>query len=78
MNETYAEEPDESYFLRRATMSLQWSWAPRRCFVSKKWLFFCLAYRATRIITGPGESVIEDRWYSKPEGIMQLIKVNTR
>ena len=78
MEESYSEEPDESYFLRRATIDLQWSWLPRRCYVSKKWLFFCLAYRATRIITRPGEPVIKDRWYSKPEGIMQLIKVNSQ
>ena len=71
-------EPDESYFMRRASMQLLWSFWPRRCYVSKKWLCFCLAYRARRIITGPGEPVIQDRWYSQAEGLMQLIKVNSQ
>jgi hypothetical protein len=70
-------EPDEGYFMRRANMQLLWSIWPRRCYASKKWLCFCLAYRARRIITGPGEPVIEDRWFGQVEGLMQLIKVNS-
>ena len=66
----------EDRFWEYANMELLWSFAPRRCTASGKWLFFCLAYRARRIITGPGEPVVEDYWYSKGEGLIQMLKGN--
>ena len=68
----------ERFFWRYAHMELKWCILPRRCFSSNKLMFFCLAYRARRIITGPGEPVYEDRWYSKVNGLLQLIKVNSQ
>ena len=67
----------EAFFWRHARMELKWCILPRRCFSSNKLMCFCLAYRARRIITGPGEPVYEDRWYSQAEGLVQLIKVNS-
>lgn len=60
--------------LLRSTVRLRWSIWPRSCAVSKRLLWFCLAYRARRIITGPGEPVVEDRWYSKEEFLILKLK----
>ena len=49
---------------------------PRRCYTTGQWLFMETAMRGRRIITGPGEPVIEDRWYNKHEAIIKMLKGN--
>ena len=67
-----AIENDE--FLERATIELKWSWWPRRCALTNEWLCFDLAYKATRVWTGPGEPVIEQRWYDRYEFLFFRLK----
>ena len=56
--------------------SFQYAWClwPRRCYISNKWIFLEIAIRGRQVITGPGEPVIEDRWYNKHEGLLKLMK----
>lgn len=60
--------------LSRSHVKLCWSLWPRSCSESKRLLWFTKAYRARRIITGPGEPVIEDRWYGQPEFLILQLK----
>lgn len=61
-------------FNDRATFELMFCALPRRCYVTKRWLFMTIAMRGRRIITGPGEPVIEDRWYHRHEHLIMLLK----
>lgn len=60
------------YFWDRANVELKFSFWPRKCYESKKRIFGP-AYRARRIITGPGEPVVEDRWLAKDEYLWGLL-----
>jgi hypothetical protein len=44
---------------------LKFAWSPQTCDISGKRLWLKKAYRMTRIITGPGESIFEYRWHDK-------------
>lgn len=68
------DEISENDFLDRAEIKLMWSWLPRRCAITGEWLCFDLCYRARRIYTGPGEPVVEDRWYEKHNFLMLRLK----
>lgn len=61
-------------FYDRATWELKRPLWPRRCAITDKFLWFKSSYRGRRIITGPGEPVIEDRWHSKNDHIIWLLK----
>ena len=54
--------------------NLKFAWLPERCNLTGKRLWFVKAYRLTRIITGPGESIFEYRWHDKNTHIMWLLK----
>lgn len=69
-----SDEASYDPFWYRATAELKVSYFPRKCYFSKKLLFMTQAYKLTRIITGPGEPVVEDRWLSKEEFIVQKLK----
>lgn len=66
--------PTDRDHLSRSTVELKRTWLPRSCYVSKRLLWFCQAYRARRIITGPGTPVIEDRWYDPDEFLILKLK----
>lgn len=57
----------------RATFDYKTSFIPRRCYKTKRWLWG-LAVRGRRIITGPGDPIIEDRWYHRHEAIIMMLK----
>ena len=66
---------NNDYFWERALLrDLRFVWWPKHCYVSGKLIWLSFAYRFRRIITGPGEPVIEDRWITKVEGIIKLLK----
>ena len=44
---------------------LKFAWLPQICDISGKRIWLKYAYRMTRIITGPGESIFEHRWHDK-------------
>ena len=66
--------PNDVDHVSRSTVELTRSWWPRSCYRSKRLLWFCWAYRARRIITGPGEPVVEDRWYDTDEFLILKLK----
>jgi hypothetical protein len=69
------QSENQSYdpFMDRAEFSYAFSIWPRRCYNTRRWVWGT-GLRGRRIITGPGESVIEDRWYHIHEGLIMLIK----
>lgn len=74
MPETVGKWPSDAEFVEEAQVTWQFSFLPRRCSVTGQSLWMTHAYRARRMWTGPGESVIEDRWYSATEYIILRLK----
>ena len=70
----YSDEV-QSYdpFGDRAVFEYRYSLIPRRCYTTNR-VVWGLAMRARRIITGPGDPVIEDRWYHRDEAILKMLK----
>lgn len=68
------DEYEDERFLKRAVTNLKWCLWPRRCHVTKKWLWFTLAYHAQYIINGPGDPAIWTRWYSSEEMLILKLK----
>jgi hypothetical protein len=60
-------------FSDRAVFAYKYSLLPRRCYNTKR-LVWGTAVRGRRVITGPGEPVIEDRWYHRHEAIIMMLK----
>ena len=69
-----SDEVNYDPFWQRATAELKTCYFPHKCYFSKKVLFLTRAYKVTRVITGPGEPIVEDRWLSKEEFIVQKLK----
>lgn len=44
---------------------LKFAWLPKTCYLTGNRIWLKKAYRMTRIITGPGESILEYRWHDK-------------
>ena len=61
-------------FLERADVDLKWCLWPRSCAETGKLLWFTLAYRATRVWTGPGDPIFEHRWYDRNEFVILRLK----
>lgn len=66
-------DPD-AWFNEYAQFEYKYCVWPRRCYNTKRWLFLTTAMRGRRIITGPGEPIVEDRWYDSNEGLIMMIK----
>lgn len=62
------------YFWDRAVPEYKFCVWPRWCHESSELLWFESAYRFRRIITGPGEPVIEDRWVGKREFMTNALR----
>ena len=63
----------DRYFMDRATFQYRTSWIPRRCYSTQRWIWG-RAVRGRQIITGPGDPVIEDRWYHPQEATIMMLK----
>jgi len=61
------------YFNDRAVFEYHVSMIPRRCYNTRRWIWG-QAVRGRRTITGPGEPVIEDRWYHRHEATIMILK----
>lgn len=61
-------------FNDRAQFEYKFSFWPRRCYKTGRLVWLETAMRGRRIITGPGEPVIEDRWYNRDEALIMMIK----
>lgn len=62
------------YWTERARFEYKYCLWPRRCYKSKRLIWFTLAMRGRAVWTGPGEPAIEDRWYHRDEGLMIIIR----
>ena len=71
---TMPDEYDDKRFLSQNDTALVWCLWPRRCQVSRKWMWLTLAYRARYVITGPGDPAIWTRWYSREEMLVLKLK----
>jgi hypothetical protein len=63
----------DDYFNSRADFYYKYSLIPRRCYNTNRWIWG-VAVRGRRVITGPGDPVIEDRWYHRHEAIIMMLK----
>ena len=65
---------DDKRFLSQNDTELKWLLWPRRCHVSRRWMWLTLAYCARYVITGPGDPAIWTRWYSRKEMLVLKLK----
>jgi hypothetical protein len=70
-----SDEMTQSYdpFNDRARFEYKYSIIPRRCYTTNRWIWG-LSMRGRRIIMGPGDPVIMDRWYHRNEAIIKMLK----
>ena len=59
------ESYDSFYSRMMIGAELKFAWLPETCYISGKRIWLEYGYRMTRIITGPGESILEYRWHDK-------------
>jgi hypothetical protein len=64
---------NDSFKRRCIGWKLKWVLLPRKCYYTKKILWFKTAYKGTAMITGPGEPIFEDRWCEKNEFLLLKI-----
>lgn len=70
-------DPEWAYtqrFNECASFEYKFSLWPRRCYNTGRWLWLETAMRGRRILTGPGEPIVQDRWYDSNEALIMLIK----
>jgi hypothetical protein len=58
-------QPYDYFYDKIIGTELKFAWLPKTCDISGKRIWLKKAYRMTRIITGPGESIFEYRWHDK-------------
>jgi hypothetical protein len=63
-------------FYDRAAWELSFAWFPHRCEITNRLIWLTRAYQGTRIITGPGEPVVEQRWHNKHQHLLWCLKGN--
>jgi len=66
-------EPHDPFY-DRAVYKYKWCWIPRRCYDTKKILWLTWAVRGRATWTGPGDPVIETRWYDRNRAILMFMK----
>lgn len=72
-NVSVGEAQAYNVFNDRAVFEYKYSLIPRQCYNTKR-IVWGAAVRGRRIIFGPGDPVVEDRWYHRDEGLIMLIK----
>ena len=65
---------DSFYSKMMIGTELKFAWLPETCYLTGKRIWLKYGYRMTRIITGPGESILEYIWHDKNTHIMWLLK----
>ena len=68
------ESYDSFYSKMMIGTEFKFAWLPETCYLTGNRIWLKKAYRMTRIITGPGESIFEHKWHSKNAHIMWLLK----
>jgi hypothetical protein len=64
---------DELWFRTNSHFEYRYSLLPRRCYNTGKWIWG-LAVRGRKIVTGPGDPVLIDRWYHRHEAVIMMLK----
>lgn len=64
----------KDYFWERCDWQYKLVLWPRRCWITKQWIWLTRAHCAVRTITGPGEPIFEYRWVAKEQFIIQRLK----
>jgi hypothetical protein len=67
----------DQWFYARAEWKKAFAFIPRRCDISKRWIWG-RHMRGTRFITGPGDPVIIDIWNHRDEHLIQRLKGNIK
>ena len=67
---------DEQYelFNQRAEFKQVYCVWPRRCHITGRRLWLTHAYKGTAVWTGPGENVVEVRYYDKIDYLIRKLK----
>lgn len=60
-------------FNNRASFTYAYSIWPRRCYNTQRWIWG-IGMRGRTMWAGPGEPVVEDRWYHKHEAVIMMLK----
>jgi hypothetical protein len=58
----------------RSEYTYRYCFWPRRCYNTGQWLWLTQALHGSAVWHGPGEPVVEQRWYHRDEGLMMMIK----
>jgi len=67
---------DQDDFERRAfRIEYAWSVWPRRCYRSERRVWG-RAVRMQAVWTGPGEPIVETRWFHRDEAVIMMLKKN--
>jgi hypothetical protein len=69
----YAQSYDP-FWDRKLETELKFTWLPKESDETGERIWFEHAYRFRRIITGPGEPVIEDRWLTVEQAMVKILK----
>jgi hypothetical protein len=67
-------EPDHLFNKRCIDTQLVFVLFPKKCYISGKKLWLELAYKRTALWTGPGDPILEHRYYDKTEYLIEKIK----
>jgi hypothetical protein len=70
----YQSKIDDWHFYKRAEWKLKFVFFPKKCDLSKKFIWLSFAYRGQSVYTGPGEPITETRWISKKDFLFAKIK----
>jgi len=68
-------EMDEATFLEYAHAKRMWIKWPKRCRTTGKWIWLRKAICAVRMITGPGDTIFEFRYYDEKEFLMLKLRL---
>ena len=74
MGHSYVGKVNDDYMWSRSTWEYKFVLWPKYCAISKKHIWLECAYKGTRVITGPGEPVVEYKWVTKEEYLLAAIK----
>ena len=61
-------------FKNRALWYVKFAWLPKRCWISRRWIWLEKAYHGTAMWTGPGEPIFEYHWVNKDEYLVAKLK----
>ena len=68
------EELLKPYLEQAQYWQLKFAVVPHRCAISGQRIWLEYAYRGTRIITGPGDSIVEHFWIGRNEFMIWKLK----